>query len=539
MVLLAFLGLGRTSDADASPISGGRRGSPTFGDKVDRLASVAVARSLADKFLIRCLLDDQVRPVYTVENEGMSALKSRLVEVFLSALRMSDDLVGKPDGGRLGRRPSVEAHIFLNEDRLERLRQHVDAAAQEHIRLSSSTPDGKFDHQCLTSDGVHDGEGAELLQRLRGARNLPLALLPQHEEIGAKAADDKQQALRRRGGSDPVARLAGFDMAPLRVPFRRRRQTFACMLGSGLITECFIALLVCLYFWRYTWPAILVYLPWVLLDRSPWKGGVPPSTWMRSHWVWKHWAEYFPASLIKANPDADFAGDRPVMMGYHPHGILSFGAFLNYGTDVTGWAEKFPKLTARLVTLNMNMRFPILRSIIIRMGVIPADAQSIRAALKPGNAVIVVLGGAAEALDTKPGEYVLTLSRRTGFFRLALQHGADVVPTFGFGENDIFDTVTVKGSWLRQLQLRAYKVLSFSMPIFYGRSIFTYNMGLLPYRRPLTVVVGDPIRVEKQENPSEQEVDELKMHYIAKLRELYREWQPRLEPGREDALIIL
>ena len=40
-----------------------------------------------------------------------------------------------------------------------------------------------------------------------------------------------------------------------------------------------------------------------------------------------------------------------------------------------------------------------------------------------GNAAIIVIGGAAEALDAKPGNYDLTLRNRKGFVRLALQNG--------------------------------------------------------------------------------------------------------------------
>jgi len=94
-------------------------------------------------------------------------------------------------------------------------------------------------------------------------------------------------------------------------------------------------------------------------------------------------------------------------------------------------------------------------------------------------------------------------------------------------------------SVLRTIQLRAYKLLSFSIPIFYGRGIFTYNAGTLPYRRPLTVVVGDPIRVEKTPNPTTEQIEALKEQYITALRELYSKWQPRLEPESDTNLIII
>merc|ERR1712032_598895 len=109
---------------------------------------------------------------------------------------------------------------------------------------------------------------------------------------------------------------------------------------------------------------------------------------------------------------------------------------------------------------------------------------------------------------------------------------------FGFGENDIFDTVEPR-SIFRQIQLKAYKALSFSMPIFYGRNMFTYNAGPLPYRRPLTVVVGEPIRVEKSADPTKEQIDFLKEQYISAVRCLYEQWRPRLEPGRDTSLIII
>merc|ERR1712048_1339215 len=119
--------------------------------------------------------------------------------------------------------------------------------------------------------------------------------------------------------------------------------------------------MICIYYWRRTWPILLSYIPWAFLDKSPSKGGMRTSSWLRRSWVWRNWADYFPASLIKANPDADFGGKRPMLMGYHPHGILSFGAQLNFGTDATGWPEKFPKLTPRVCTLDMNLTMPFLR----------------------------------------------------------------------------------------------------------------------------------------------------------------------------------
>ena len=48
-----------------------------------------------------------------------------------------------------------------------------------------------------------------------------------------------------------------------------------------------------------------------------------------------------------------------------------------------------------------------------------------------------MVGGAPEALLAKPGKPEIILNARKGFIKLALQLGTDLVPVFGFGENDI------------------------------------------------------------------------------------------------------
>jgi hypothetical protein len=52
----------------------------------------------------------------------------------------------------------------------------------------------------------------------------------------------------------------------------------------------------------------------------------------------------------------------------------------------------------------------------------------------------IVVGGAAESLSAHPGTADLTLKRRKGFIKLAIRQGADLVPVFSFGENDVSRT---------------------------------------------------------------------------------------------------
>ena len=95
-----------------------------------------------------------------------------------------------------------------------------------------------------------------------------------------------------------------------------------------------------------------------------------------------------------------------------------------------------------------------------------------------------MVGGATESLNVGGKDKVkLYLIRRKGFIKLALQHGRDLVPVFGFGENEIYDQVdNPKGSRIRKFQEWLKDVTTFTLPLFHGRGIFQYHYGLVPFR---------------------------------------------------------
>uniref|UniRef100_A0A3Q2R0N4 Monoacylglycerol O-acyltransferase 3a n=1 Tax=Fundulus heteroclitus TaxID=8078 RepID=A0A3Q2R0N4_FUNHE len=101
-----------------------------------------------------------------------------------------------------------------------------------------------------------------------------------------------------------------------------------------------------------------------------------------------------------------------------------------------------------------------------------------------GNVAVIAVGGAPEALDARPG--ALTLQNRKGFIKLALKHGAQLVPVFSFGENELFDQMeNPAGSPLRKLQNRLQSIMGVAMPVFHARGVFQYSFGLIPYRKPI------------------------------------------------------
>ncbi|KAK2824797.1 hypothetical protein Q7C36_018724 [Tachysurus vachellii] len=141
-----------------------------------------------------------------------------------------------------------------------------------------------------------------------------------------------------------------------------------------------------------------------------------------------------------------------------------------------------------------------------------------------GAAAVVAVGGAPESLEARPGALTLQLLQRKGFIKLALKHGAGLVPVFSFGENELFDQMeNPVGSALRRVQDRLQRVMGVALPLFHARGVFQYSFGLLPYRRPVYTVVGRPIRVDLNPCPTKEDIESLHQRYMEGLTQLFEE----------------
>jgi len=240
---------------------------------------------------------------------------------------------------------------------------------------------------------------------------------------------------------------------------------------------------------------------------------------MRNSSWWKYFSSYFPVHLLKT---VDLDPSRSYIFGYHPHGIISVGALVNFGTEATGWSREFPGIDIHLLTLAIQFYFPFWREILISMGLADVSATSCKNLLSKGSSIAIVIGGAEESLYSKPGTADLKLLHRKGFVALGLKTGSSLVPTFSFGENDLWVQVdNPEGSKLRYFQETMKRLITFTIPVFHGRGVFQYDYGFLPFRKPIHTVIGTPIDLPKIEKPSQDEVDKYHSLYLQNLQTLY------------------
>lgn len=84
--------------------------------------------------------------------------------------------------------------------------------------------------------------------------------------------------------------------------------------------------------------------------------------------------------------------------------------------------------------------------------------------------------------------------------------------------------------------------MGFTVPLFHARGVFNYDVGLMPYRRPINVVVGRPIMVVQEQDRDKIDdayVDELHAKYVEELKRLWEEWRDVFAMERTSDLEIV
>ncbi|XP_029375526.1 2-acylglycerol O-acyltransferase 3b [Echeneis naucrates] len=280
---------------------------------------------------------------------------------------------------------------------------------------------------------------------------------------------------------------------------------------------CYIFIVYLMFTWL--WPLSTLYFIWLVMDwQTPERGG-RRTLFMRKWKVWDHFRDYFPIKLVKTvelNPNKNY------IFGCHPHGIMSFGAFSCFSTESCGFAEAFPGVKPTLLILAGLFRIPIYRDYIMGAGLLPVSKPSLVHLLSKsgkGNAAVIVIGGAAESLASSPGLNTVVVRQRKGFVRTALEVGADLVPVYSFGENELFkQMIFSEGSVGRRLQDLFKSLVGFAPCMFLGE-----RLAFLPYRTPVTTVVGSPISIPKRITPTEEEVNHYHNLYTEALSKLFHE----------------
>jgi 1-acyl-sn-glycerol-3-phosphate acyltransferase len=137
---------------------------------------------------------------------------------------------------------------------------------------------------------------------------------------------------------------------------------------------------------------------------------------------------YFRASVTGLE---NIPAEGPVLLvGNHSGGTLIADTFVFAQSfyDRFGADRRFHQLAHDLV-----FKFVGMRTLIQRYGTVPASPDNMKTALDRGSALLVYPGGDEETYRPSWESDKINLAHRTGFIRLALEHGVPIVPVVAIG----------------------------------------------------------------------------------------------------------
>ncbi len=110
-----------------------------------------------------------------------------------------------------------------------------------------------------------------------------------------------------------------------------------------------------------------------------------------------------------------------------------------------------------------HFKIPVWRDLLTRFGTVDGTRENCARLMAAGEALLVFPGGAREVAKRRGEKYQLMWKERLGFARLALRHGATIVPFAAVGAEDAYDVVldaddvmaSPIGPLLRKLRVRS------------------------------------------------------------------------------------
>lgn len=388
---------------------------------------------------------------------------------------------------------------------------------------------------------------------------------------------------------------------PSNISFKSSIQSILVLLHNASIIM-FCAMFFLAWCIPYLWPFMIYYTLFkYLFDRTPvngqsWKRR---SEWFRNLPFWKLLIDYYPISLHKLQdltPTFEQIEDQVLkdskltrtgpkyIFGYHPHGIIATGVSTGFTNNAAGWTSLFPGILCYVTTLVNQFQVPFYRDYLMALGVTTVVKRNLKLLLDRGASIVIVVGGARESLMAKPGTNSIVLFRRKGFIRLALESidekGVCVVPVYGFGENDIFNVFSTdefiksekknkdEGEFesqnsshhsnivLKNLLVKIKKLIynfqmflknryGWTLPIVISRGVFNHDFGILPYRKPIRVVFGKPIKITRlhgrkiDDEITDDEVDYWHQKYIEGLYEVWEYGKNKFDLHDQQELEII
>jgi len=207
----------------------------------------------------------------------------------------------------------------------------------------------------------------------------------------------------------------------------------------------------------------------------------------------------------------DTARTSQSLFTWHPHSALTVMPFTLWQPSEVFGRDVFIGVARPLYFI------PILREILMVGNCRIADDHVLDDILESGSSLMIQPGGVYEQVRFRDDREIAYFNSNLGFLRKAVKHGIPVVPSYSFGENQLFK--------YRPERVRVSAFLSrLGLPTSPASGLFGLPAGLNPFPGKPKLVVGGAISINclAQEGDEDTAVCRVFEAYLASLRSIWQ-----------------
>jgi len=241
-------------------------------------------------------------------------------------------------------------------------------------------------------------------------------------------------------------------------------------------------------------------------------------------YVIKCWYKYFSYRFVWVEDEREVAARCAPFIGAGvPHGVMPFANLLSVPALNTTSTYSFVGCAASVVP-----RTPFLRYFTL-LGFTDASKKSIISHLDAGESAGIVADGIAGIFHCNNAEETVNLLNRKGIAKLALTVGVPIVPCYSIGNTECFTAVYDPWGYMEA----ASRKLQASIFFYWGK------FGLpIPHRTKITMVAGRTIMVDKVENPTEEEIDDVHQKLLTGIKQAFDMHKESLGWGHKTMVFV-
>ena len=239
-----------------------------------------------------------------------------------------------------------------------------------------------------------------------------------------------------------------------------------------------------------------------------------------SMWLYK----YFSYRIMWSGDAYDKAQASPPWVGAAgPHSVMPFGSVLSIPGINTFVFRKFRGGTASILA-----RIPMLRYLYC-WGTIDVAGKSLSASLNKGYCVGVVCDGIAGIFKCTRQNEAFYLKSRKSLAKFCIRNGCPFVPAYSVGNSQCFN------SWFDSFGVLEWlsRKTQASLFLYWGRLMLP-----IPFRTNVTLLFGSPIPVDKNANPTDEEVDRVHAQMLGAFKTLFDTHKDALGWSHKELQII-